>query len=114
MSTGLVKRKLVCIESPFAGDRERNSKYLAAAIKDCINLGEAPFAMHGFYPQFLDDNVPGERELGMNCGFNWMLSGDLVAVYYDLGISAGMREGIVFAAHHALRLEFRSLDAWQS
>lgn len=79
-----------------------------------MKLGEAPFAMHGFYTRYLDDNVPEERLLGMQCGLNWMLCADLVTFYYDLGISPGMREAIIFCARNALRLEFRSLKEWQS
>lgn len=43
--------KLVVVESPYAGDVERNLRYLRAAMADCLARGEAPFASHGLYPK---------------------------------------------------------------
>lgn len=113
-----VRRKLVMVESPFSAPTAegllRNSQYLREALEDSMKLGEAPFAMHGFYTQFLDDTKEEERNLGLACGLNWMTQADLVAFYYDLGVSHGMREGIVFAAKNGLKIEFRSLASWRS
>ena len=33
----------VIIESPYAGDVEKNLRYLRAAMHDCLMRGEAPF-----------------------------------------------------------------------
>ncbi len=87
-------RPLVLVESPFAGDRERNARYLKAAMRDCIERGEAPFASHMLYTQFLDDDVPDERAAGIECGLAWGYHAALTVVYGDLGISEGMRYGI--------------------
>lgn len=103
------RRPLVVIESPFAGDLQANAEYLHECIIDSLKLGEAPFAMHGFYPQHLDDSLPEQRTLGMECGFAWTAAANIVAVYYDRGISDGMIKGILFAAKHGLKLEFRSI-----
>lgn len=48
---------LVIIESPYAGDVDRNLEYLRAAMRDCLKRGEAPFASHALYtqPGVLDD-----------------------------------------------------------
>ena len=74
----------VIIESPFAGDIERNTAYLKAAMLDSLRRGEAPFASHGLYPQVLDDTSPEERHIGIHAGFAWGGVCDLVAVYTDL------------------------------
>ena len=54
----------VIIESPYAGDVERNVRYARAAMADCLKRGEAPFASHLLYTQegVLDDDIPGERQ----------------------------------------------------
>ena len=83
--------KLVVIESPFAGDRALNDRYLRACLLDSLNRGEAPFASHAIYPQILDDMKPEERRKGMEAGFVWGAKADLVAVYGDLGRSSGDR-----------------------
>jgi len=84
--------RLVVIESPFAGDVERNLAYLRAAMKDCLLRGEAPFASHALYtqPGVLNDNDPAERRLGIAAGFEWGEMADAHVFYTDLGWSKGM------------------------
>src|SRR5574343_305969 len=79
--------KLVVIESPLAGDRERNRAYARACMRDSIRRGEAPLASHLLYdqPGLLDDNDPAARILGIQAGFAWAEHAELVAVYIDLG-----------------------------
>ena len=58
----------VILESPYAGDIERNVAYARAAMRDSLLRGEAPIASHLLYtqPGVLDDQVsrraaPGDR-----------------------------------------------------
>lgn len=101
--------KLVIIESPFAGDVERNRSYLSAAIRDCLGRGEAPFASHGFYTYHLDDLIPEERELGIRCGLEWGARADLAAIYTDLGISNGMERAIIRWKVLGIPVEMRTI-----
>lgn len=107
--------KLVIIETPFAAPtpelRDRNADYLRAAMLDSFDRGEAPYASHALYTQFLDDDVPKERRLGMEAGFAWGSRADVVAVYTDLGISRGMQEGIARAYAEGRHVDYRSLGA---
>ena len=105
-------RPLVLVESPFAGDRERNIRYLKAAMFDCIERGEAPFASHLLYTQFLDDDVPEERAAGIESGLAWGKHAYQTVVYYDLGISGGMEIGIERAESEGRTVEHRSLVEW--
>jgi len=101
----------VIIESPFAGDIEKNLKYLRICMRDCLLRGEAPFASHGLYtqPNVLDDSVPEERERGIQAGFAWRDVAEKTVVYTDLGISKGMEYGIAHAAARGCEIEYRSL-----
>lgn len=105
--------KLVVIETPFSAPteelRDRNAAYLKAAMLDSLDRGEAPYASHALYTQFLDDDVPAERRLGMTAGFAWGRHADEIAVYTDLGISRGMREGIARALADGKRVDYRTL-----
>lgn len=112
--TSLTLKKRVIVESPYAGDLEKNLRYLEDCIRDCIGRGEAPFASHGFYTQWLDDNEESERKLGIVCGFSWTPAADLVAFYTDLGISEGMKLGLAHAHTLGVKIELRSLDHWVS
>ena len=55
--------KLVYLESPYAGDVEKNIKYARLCMKDSLDRGEYPFASHLLYTQenILNDNDPVER-----------------------------------------------------
>lgn len=105
--------KRVVIESPYAGDVERNLRYLRACMRDCLMRGEAPFASHGLYTQegVLDDTKPDERAHGIEAGFAWRLASDVTVVYADLGITPGMRYGIDHAEKLGRPIEWRRLGA---
>lgn len=47
----------VVVESPFAGDIQKNIEYARKCMADCLKRGEAPFASHLLYTQdgILDD-----------------------------------------------------------
>lgn len=105
------ERPIVIIESPFAGDLERNARYLDACLSDSLYRGESPFASHGLYtrPGVLRNAVPAERELGIQAGFAFRRVASLTVVYTDLGISDGMWRGIDDANGRDCRIEYRKL-----
>lgn len=85
-------KPLVIIESPYAGDVERNLRYLRACLKHSLQLGEAPFASHAIYtqPGVLDDLNPAQRQQGIEAGFAWWDAAQRIVFYVDLGWSNGM------------------------
>jgi len=107
--------KRVNIESPFMGKKFpetiANVAYARACMADCLKRGEAPIASHLLYPQkgILDDNIPEERGKGVKAGLEWNLLADTTVVYYDKGVSEGMKMGIKHAIDNGRELEFRSL-----
>lgn len=104
----------VLIESPFAGNVERNRRYLRHAMRDSLTRGEACFASHALYPGALDDDVPDERDLGIEAGLVWGRFAHRSAVYVDLGISAGMQRGIRRAQAEMRTVELRRLPDWHN
>ncbi|HEY0839745.1 MAG TPA: hypothetical protein VGD74_06125 [Vulgatibacter sp.] len=103
----------VIIESPFAGDRERNHAYLLDCIRDCYARGEAPIASHCIGPLVLDDAVPEQRAQGIAAGVAWIAVAGRLAVYTDLGISRGMQAAIDHAGAIGTPISFRSLPGWK-
>lgn len=103
------------IESPFAGDTERNIRYAKACMLDSLKRGEAPLASHVLYAStnILRDELPEERRMGIEAGFAWMDGAERHAVYADLGITPGMREGVARAVAAGLQTEYRSLPDWK-
>lgn len=89
--------KKVYICSPCRGDYENNIQRAkeysrAAAMKGCV-----PIAPHVYLTQFMDDNVPGERELALRMGRELVL---MCAELWAFGLdhpSAGMAAEIEVA-----------------
>lgn len=106
-----VKQRLVIIESPYAGNVERNVLYAREAVRDSLLRGEAPIASHLLYTQegILQDDIPEERVKGIDAGLAWRRVADATVVYVDLGLSAGMMQGILAAQERGIPVEFRSL-----
>lgn len=105
-----MKLNKVVIESPYAGNIDRNTRYLKLCMLDCLRKWEAPYASHLIYTQILDDSIPEERELWMKAGFVWWDCADKTVVYTDLWISNGMKEWIK-RSNEALRpVEYRKLS----
>ena len=107
----------VIVESPYAGDVERNVRYARACLRDCLLRGEAPFASHLLYTQdgVLRDAVPKERELGIKAGLAWGGAADATVVYDDLGTTSGMEHGIIQARGQGRSVEYRQLGTdWES
>jgi hypothetical protein len=102
--------KRVIIESPLRGDVERNKRYLLACMRDSLARGEDPYASHLIYPLVLDDDIPKERERGIEAGLNWGRCAELTAVYADLGpFSEGMERGVQRAKAEGRAIECRTL-----
>lgn len=100
---------LVIIESPYAGDIERNTTYARRAMRDSLMRGENPIASHLLYtqPHILDENKPEERKRGIEAGFAWWRFSDLIAFYTDYGWSAGMKAALERADMHGKLREYR-------
>lgn len=109
-----VGKPLVIIESPYAGDVDTNIQYARACMRDSLNRGEFPFAMHLLYTQdgILNDDIPEERNWGIEAGLAWGKHASKTVVYTNLGISAGMEKGIQRAREEGREIEYRELDSW--
>ena len=104
--------RLVILESPYAGEIEQNLAYARACVRDSLSRGEAPIASHLLYtqPGILRDEVPRERQWGIDAGLAWARAADATVVYTDRGISRGMILGIEQAERVGRAVEYRSLN----
>ena len=101
----------VILESPFAGDVQRNIEYARKCVRHSLSLGEAPIASHLLYTQegILDDSIEAERMQGINAGLAWKEVADKQVFYVDFGMSIGMQYGYKFAKNHNIPVEFRKI-----
>jgi hypothetical protein len=93
----------VYICSPFAGDTEINVKNALRYCRFAIDKGKMPIAPHCYFPQFLDDDNPNERELGISFGLR-MLGGCRELWVFGSRISDGMKREILAARHRNIRI----------
>jgi len=102
----------VILESPYAGNIEENVEYARKCIRDSLSRGEAPIASHLLYTQdgILDDDIPKERQWGIDAGLSWKDVAEKHVFYTDLGISKGMEYAMNFAAEKNIRMEFRKIN----
>lgn len=102
--------KLIILESPYAGDVEKNTEYARKCMRDAIlNHNEAPMVSHLLYTQCLDDLNPIERQIGIDAGLSFKSVINKTVVYTDLGISKGMKYGIDDAIKNGREVEYRKL-----
>lgn len=101
----------VILESPYAGDIERNIKYARECVRHSLSLGEAPIASHLLYTQegILDDNILEERILGIEAGLSWKQVADKHVFYIDFGMSNGMKCALAYATDNKIKVEFRKI-----
>ena len=104
-------RRLVIVESPFAGDVTLNVLYARECVADSLRRGEAPIASHLLYTQagILDDTKTADRECGIAAGLAWLAVAHASVVYTDRGISPGMERGIDAAKAAGVPVEYRTL-----
>ena len=105
--------KLVVVESPYAGEIDENVTYARACVRDALSRGEAPIASHLLYtqPGILRDEIPSERQWGIDAGLAWRSVAHATVVYTDRGISGGMRYGIKAAEDAGIPIVYRRLHA---
>ena len=104
--------RLVILESPHAGEVEANIAYARQSLRDCLLRGESPIASHLLYtqPGVLDDDIPEERQLGIDAGLAWRKIAMASVVYIDRGISKGMEYGIRAVLEAGIPVEYRHLE----
>jgi len=86
-------KKLIYVASPFAGGPhgtiQENIAFAKGACLWTINEGEIPFVPHLLYTQVLDDDIPGQRAVGLGLAIDAMLRCDEVW-FFGPRMSSGM------------------------
>jgi hypothetical protein len=104
---------LVVIESPWAGlgAGEKAKAYLRACIRDSLSRDEIPWASHAMlaWTRALYEEDEEQRAEGIQVNKRMIVKAELIAIYVDHGISAGMREAEIYSKMHGKTVERRSL-----
>lgn len=107
--------RLAILESPYAAPTPEgiavNVEYARACVRHALSVGDAPICSHLLYtqPGILRDEVPEERQWGIEAGLVWGRVAEVTVVYTDRGISRGMQYGIDAAKAAGRPVEYRRL-----
>lgn len=89
------------LDHTFKGNLNRARQYSHQVAR----LGHFPLAPHLLLTQFLDDDIPEERDLGMTLGLNILTQTDQLWVF-GAYLSAGMRNEIRLALEEQLPIQW--------
>ena len=103
-------RPLVYICSPYAGDVETNVQKARRYCRFAVDKGYIPIAPHLLFTQFLNDDSPKERQLGIFFGNAVMSKCSEVWVFGE-HISNGMEAEIKRAKRKNYRLRYFNEDS---
>jgi len=94
-------------------EKQNNIKLAQSACRLVTELGMVPIAPHLFFPQFMDDNNPNEREKGMLLGRELLCGCDELWVFGER-ISEGMQAEIRQAKESDITVRYcdAPLDAY--
>lgn len=102
-------RPLVYICSRYAGDIESNTLAARHYCRFAVDSGYIPVASHLLYPQFLDDENPVERKLGLFFGNILMDKCDEIWIFGS-ELSPGMKAEYERAVRKGYRIRHFSAD----
>lgn len=97
-------RKNVFICSPFCGDMEGNARKAAVYSRTACEQGYLPIAPHLLFPQFLNEGIEVERQLGIFMGMELLLECEEVWVFGKA--TEGMQAEIAFATEQGKKIRF--------
>lgn len=100
---------IVYICSPFSGDVEKNVNAAQHYSRFAAAKGFIPIAPHLLFPQFLNDDIPAERKLGIFFG-NVLMSKCAEVWVFGNHLSAGMAAEIKRAKRQNYQLRYFSED----
>ena len=94
---------LIYVCSPYRGDVEKNTTQAQEYCRRIFDAGYTPIAPHLYFPQFLDETNPVEREAGMEKGIQLLIQCRALVVCGS-EITEGMQQEIRLAAKASISI----------
>jgi len=95
----------IYICSPYSGDTERNAANATRYSRFALKMRTFPIAPHLFLPNFMNDELPAERELALSFGLRLLYGCKEVWVFGDR-ISSGMEAEIAAAKRKRITVRY--------
>lgn len=97
--------KLIVVCSPYSGNILQNTKKAKEYCKYIYRQGHIPFVPHLFFPTFLNEDVPEEREAGIQLGIEILKRANELWIFGDK-VTAGMRKEIEAAREYGKPIKY--------
>ena len=98
-------RPVVYICSPYSGDTERNVENARRYSRFAVDRHYLPITPHIYFTQFMDDNVPEERNTAIF--MNWVVMSKCVELWvFGETISSGMKAEIERAKRKKMKIRY--------
>ncbi len=98
-------RPVVYICSPYSGDTERNVENAKRYSRFAVDRHYLPITPHIYFTQFMDDNIPEERDTAIF--MNWVLMSKCVELWvFGEYISPGMKAEIERAKRKHMKIRY--------
>jgi len=98
-------RPVVYICSPYSGDTEKNVVNACRYSRFAVDRHCLPITPHIYFTQFMDDNVPEERNTAIF--MNWVLMSKCVELWvFGETISSGMKAEIERAKRKKMKIRY--------
>ena len=98
-------RPVVYICSPYSGDTEKNTANARKYSRFAVDRHYLPITPHIYFTQFMDDNIPEERDTAIF--MNWVLMSKCVELWvFGEYLSPGMKAEIERAKHKHMKIRY--------
>ena len=98
-------RPIVYICSPYSGDTERNILNARRYSRFAVDRHCLPITPHIFFTQFMDDDIPEERDTAIF--MNWVLTSKCAELWvFGSNISKGMKAEIDRAKRKHMKIRY--------
>lgn len=98
-------RPIVYICSPYSGDTERNTENAKRYSRFAVDCHSLPITPHIYFTQFMNDNIPEERETAIF--MNWVLMSKCVELWmFGDTVSSGMKAEIERAKRKHMKIRY--------
>ena len=102
-------RPVVYICSPYSGDVEKNTANARRYSRFAVDRHYLPITPHIYFTQFMDDNIPEERDTAIF--MNWVLMSKCAELWvFGEYISPGMKAEIERAKRKHMKIRYFTED----
>jgi hypothetical protein len=103
-------KKKIYVCSPCKGDVKTNIENARLYSKYVASQGFIPFTPHIYFTEFLNDNIPEERQVGLKLALEWLFQCHELWCFGE-AVSEGMKNEIEIAKKIGMKVVNITIDS---